>query len=122
MVEEFITLTKSQENYLKKYMPSDRVSTGIADYFCIFSDSTRVKIISALAIAEMCVGDLCYLLSQNQTTISHQLKILRDSKIVDYNRQGKLMVYSIVNPFVNDVMITGVDNFNRDCGQYSVMD
>lgn len=121
-MEEYITVTKAQEEFLKKYLPTYDTSESIANFFSIFSDNTRVRILSALSIADMCVGDICYLLNLNQTTVSHQLKILRDSKIVASKRDGKIIVYTIINPFVSDVMVTGVDNLDRERGVYKIVD
>lgn len=121
-MEEYITLTKAQEDFLKKYLPNKAVSLGIANFFSLFSDNTRIRILSALSIAEMCVGDLSYMLNINQTTVSHQLKILRDNKIVSCRRDGKIIVYYITNPFVNDVMITGVDNLEHERDIYKIVD
>lgn len=121
-MEEYLTLSKVQEEFIKNYLPSKNTSVGIANFFAIFSDYTRVRIISALSIADMCVGDLAYLLQINQSTLSHQLRLLRDAKIVDCRRLGKVTVYYIINPFINDAMSTGVDNYNREIGKYSVLD
>lgn len=121
-MEEYLTLSKAQETFVKKYLPSKSTTMGIANFFSIFSDYTRVRIITALSIADMCVGDLSYLLQINQSTLSHQLKLLRDAKMVDCRRLGKVTVYYIINPFINDAMATGVDNFNRENGTYSVLD
>ena len=79
----------------------------------MFSDSTRIKIISALAINEMCVSDLASLLGANQSTISHQLKLLRSSGIVDYKRSGKAILYYVCNLLIDDVMSIGIENMKN---------
>ena len=66
--------------------------------------------ISALAIAEMCVGDIAALLKINQTTVSHQLRNLRTSGIVRSRRQGKIVFYSLASDCVNEVMLNGVEH------------
>ncbi len=65
--------------------------------------------LSALAISEMCVTDLSRVLDINQTTISHQLRLLKNLGIVKSERQGKIIFYSLVNDTVNDVMLKGVE-------------
>ena len=65
--------------------------------------------LSALAISEMCVTDLAGILSLNQTTVSHQLRFLRNIGIVQSRRQGKIIFYSLVNDTVNDVLLKGVE-------------
>lgn len=121
-MEDYITISKKEEEFLKKYMPTRDVSESIAGFYSLFADNTRVRILSVLSMADMCVGDIAYLLGINQTTVSHQLKILKDSKIVSCKRDGKLIVYYIINPFVSDVMVTGVDQLDRERGVYSVVD
>ncbi len=112
-MEEYVSINKADEEFLRKYMPSFEASNMIADFYSVFGDNTRIRILSALSIAKMCVCDLCYTLKLNQSTVSHQLKILRDAKIVGCKRDGKLIVYYITNPFVNDVIVTGVDNYQK---------
>lgn len=65
--------------------------------------------LSALAISEMCVTDLSRVLDINQTTVSHQLRLLKNLGIVKSERQGKIIFYSLVNDTVNDVMLKGVE-------------
>lgn len=114
-MEEYINVKREDKEFLAKYMPSFEASSDIANFYSIFGDNTRIRILSALSIAKMCVGDLCYCLRLNQSTVSHQLKILRDANIVQCKRDGKLIVYYIVNPYVNDVIVTGVDNYQNCC-------
>lgn len=109
----------SMQYLLEKSMPTDNLSTNIAEFFSIFSDYTRIKIISALSIMDMCVGELANLLGANQSTISHQLKLLKDAGIVNCVRDGKNINYAIINPLVNDVMLAGIDNLDFKAGVYN---
>ncbi|MEG1964299.1 MAG: metalloregulator ArsR/SmtB family transcription factor, partial [Clostridia bacterium] len=77
-----------------------------------------VKILMALSISEMCVGDVAQILNLNQSTLSHQLKLLRDAKIIDCRREGKIIYYFNINPFINDIMLTGIDNLDNENGDY----
>lgn len=99
---------------IEELLPDENILRGIANFYGIFADSTRVKIISALAINEMCVGDIATLLNVNQSTVSHQLKILRHLGIVDYRREGKMIFYYIKNVLVEDVMSLGIDNIRNN--------
>jgi len=75
MTEERILLLDNKiRNEIMRYMPSCEVLQGLVDFFSIFSDTTRIRIVSALAISEMCVNDICTVLGINQTTVSHQLR------------------------------------------------
>jgi len=94
---------------VKKYIPSNAVLSDMCNFFGVFSDVTRVKILSALAITELCVNDISLYLDLNQTTVSHQLKLLRDAGLVDYRRDGKTIFYRISNEQINDIMMTGVN-------------
>lgn len=90
------------------YMPCDEDVRRIADLFACFSDSTRIRLISALAISELCVGDLAEALRLGQSTVSHQLKLLSDKKIVSKRRRGKTIFYSLSGRSVNELMLAGV--------------
>ena len=83
--------------------------SGAVCFFSVFADSTRVRMLSALAISEMCVTDLSRVLGINQTTVSHQLRLLKNLGIVKCERYGKIIFYSLINDTVNDVMLKGVE-------------
>ncbi|MBO5714747.1 MAG: helix-turn-helix transcriptional regulator, partial [Clostridia bacterium] len=74
-----------------------------------FSDYTRLRIISSLAVTEMCVSDLSNLLKLNQTTVSHQLRLLKNLNAVKTKRQGKVVFYSLRNDIIGDVLLKGVE-------------
>lgn len=99
---------------LQYYMPENKVLQQLANFFSIFSDSTRLKILSALAVTEMCVNDIAVSLNINQTTVSHQLKLLKSIGAVKDQREGKIIFYSIANKTINDVMLNGVDYLLQD--------
>ena len=65
--------------------------------------------ISALAISEMCVSDLSKMLKLNQTTVSHQLRLLKNLNAVKTHRQGKIVFYSLRSEMLNDVLLKGVE-------------
>ena len=93
----YILLNKIEENEITNYIPSENKLIDMANFFQNFSDSTRLKIISALSINELCVNDLSEILNINQTTVSHQLKILKNQYIVESHRDGKIKKYSLKN-------------------------
>lgn len=107
--ERILLLDKKLQTEIRRYMPSIEVLQGLVDFFSIFSDTTRIKIISALAISEMCVNDISNILGINQTTVSHQLKLLKSVGAVKAKRQGKIVFYSIANDTINDVLLNGVE-------------
>ena len=94
---------------LKIMYLTEKSSTGWSAFFSVFADSTRVRILSALAISELCVTDISRVLDINQTTVSHQLRYLKNLGIVTCSRLGKVIFYSLKNEIVNDVLLKGVE-------------
>lgn len=109
METNLIHLDKTCENIIKENMPSDKIVSNLSNFYSIFSDSTRLKILISLLLGEMCVNDLSNLLDINQTTLSHQLKILKTSGAVSTTRKNKFVFYKATNKFINNIMINGVD-------------
>ncbi|MEG1612595.1 MAG: metalloregulator ArsR/SmtB family transcription factor [Clostridia bacterium] len=92
---------------LKYYLPNNDVLSELSDLFSVLSDSTRVKILSAICITEMCVGDIAEVLNLNQTTVSHQLKILKGMGVVAMRRDGKTIYYSLASMLIPEIMKSG---------------
>ena len=104
-----LLLDKRTQGLSEDYVPQGEVLEGVVCFFSVFSDYTRVKILSALAISELCVTDLSRILEINQTTVSHQLRFLKSAGIVKSIRQGKIVFYSLVDETVNDVLLKGIE-------------
>lgn len=103
----------SREEALKKAendMPDDEILYDLADLFKIFADSTRIKILYALLESEMCVCDIAQLLGMNQSAISHQLRVLKQSKLVKYRREGKAILYSLADGHVRTILDQGMEH------------
>lgn len=92
---------------VKYYLPNNDVLSELSDLFSVLSDSTRIKILSAICITEMCVTDIAEVLEINQTTVSHQLKILRSTGIINMRRDGKTIYYSLANKIIPEIMKFG---------------
>lgn len=95
-------------DFALKNMLSEKVSTDMVEFFKLFSDFTRVKILYVLSMAEMCVSDIALVLEMHQSTISHQLKTLRASKLVKHRRQGKIIFYSLDDDHIGQVLLQGL--------------
>lgn len=108
-MDKFIKINERNKFEVQKIMPDDEVVSKLAVYFQSFSDSTRLKILSCLSIMDMCVNDLSKVLNINQTTISHQLKTLKDQNLVEFKREGKILVYRIKSQDVEDIMAYAVN-------------
>lgn len=91
------------------YLPDNESTKKIARFFGLLADPSRVRLLSALAISPLCVTDLSHILKMNQTTVSHQLRLLRDLDIVECERQGKIIKYKIANPKINEILLVGVE-------------
>lgn len=81
-------------------MPSEDALYDVAELFKVFGDSTRTRIISALFSAELCVCDIAKLLNMTKSAVSHQLRVLRTSKLVKYRREGKELFYSLADDHI----------------------
>ena len=92
-----------QENTEPVVMPDDEVLYELADLFRVFGDSTRIKILYVLFESEMCVCDIAQLLNMNQSAISHQLRVLKQSKLVKYRRDGKTVFYSLAVAYLQSL-------------------
>ncbi len=108
-MNKVIVLPKNKQTQMMEYMPKQSTLEKLASFFSVFSDSTRIKILTALTMNELCVNDIATLLNLNQTTVSHQLKYLKHSGAVTCRRQGKLMYYSIADASVHEVLLNGVN-------------
>lgn len=104
-----ILLDRKLQTMINDYVPSGEILDDLVCFFSMFSDYTRLKIISSLAVTEMCVSDLSNLLKLNQTTVSHQLRLLKNLNAVKTKRQGKVVFYSLRNDLISDVLLKGVE-------------
>ena len=109
IMAEMLLLDKRTKNLIEDYVPKGEVLEGVVCFFSVFADYTRVKILSALAISELCVTDLSRLLEINQTTVSHQLRFLKSTGMVKSRRLGKIVFYSLCDDSINDVILKGVE-------------
>ena len=91
-------------------MPGDTRICDLADFFKIFGDRTRISILWALSESEMCVCDLCALLDMKQSAVSHQLKLLKQSRIVKHRREGKVVYYSLNDEHIRRVLNLGLQH------------
>ena len=90
--------------------PNDEIVFNIADFFKIFGDSTRFKILYALDKEKLCVCDISALLKMSTSAVSHQLRVLRDSNLVKTERDGKIVYYSLADDHVKQIIECGMDH------------
>ena len=85
----------------------------LSSFFSIFGDISRIRILEALAISELCVCDLAAVLQVGRSAISHQLKLLRMADVVAFRREGKVVYYSLKDDHVRDILTTGLSHLNE---------
>lgn len=105
------------ENLLKQVnetMPEETELYDLAELFKIFGDSTRIRILFVLFEAEVCVCDLAQVLGMTQSAISHQLRILKQSRLVKSRREGKSIFYSLADEHVRTIIAQGCEHIEED--------
>jgi DNA-binding transcriptional ArsR family regulator len=95
---------------VRENMPEEEILLDLADLFKVFADSTRVKVLCALFQAEMCVCDIAALLGMTKSSISHQLRVLKQTKLVKYRRAGKVVYYSLADEHVKMIFDQGLSH------------
>lgn len=95
-------------------MPAETELYDLSELFKVFGDSTRIRILFVLFECEVCVCDLAAALSMTQSAISHQLKILKQSKLVKSRRDGKSVFYSLADDHVRTIIAQGLDHIEED--------
>ena len=85
------------------HLPDDEILYDLAELFKVFGDSTRVRIICALFESEMCVCDIAAVLGMTQSAISHQLRVLKQARLVKYRRDGKTVYYSLSDDHIKTI-------------------
>lgn len=101
------------EELLKKVnarMPDEDELYDLAELFKVFGDSTRIRILFVLFEEEMCVCDLASVLNMTQSAVSHQLKILKQAKLVSGRREGKSIIYSLADDHVRSIIAQGLEH------------
>jgi ArsR family transcriptional regulator len=98
---------------VRKRMPKEEDFYDLADLYKMFADSTRVRILWALSREEMCVCDIAVLLGMTKSAISHQLKSLRLSNLVKYDKRGKVVFYSLADSHVKDIFEKGFEHIHE---------
>jgi DNA-binding transcriptional ArsR family regulator len=107
---EYIHAHEEVIEKVNQVMPDEEILYDLADLFKIFGDSTRIKILYVLFESEMCVCDIAQLLQMTQSAISHQLRALKQSKLVKYRREGKTVFYSLADGHVRTIINQGMEH------------
>ncbi len=105
---EVVTLHPDKIQRIEQQLPKQVQFQELSTLFKMFSDPTRLKILSVLFHEEVCVCDLTYILKASQSAISHQLSILRQNRLVTYRRQGKNVFYSLDDEHIQKIYDAGL--------------
>ena len=98
---------------VKAKMPDEEPVYEVSELFKVFGDSTRIKILYALFEAELCVCDISKLLGLTQSAVSHQLRVLKNSRLVKFRREGKTVFYSLADDHVRKIIGQGMEHIRE---------
>ena len=98
---------------LSDQVPTEEELYDLAELFKVFGDSTRIKILYVLVESDMSVGDISQALNMTQSSISHQLRVLKQSRLVRFRREGKNIVYSLADDHVHTIMSQGLEHLEE---------
>ncbi len=107
---DFLHVHEDLVEQVNQTIPDDEILYDLAELFKIFGDSTRIKILYVLFESEMCVCDIAQILNMTQSAISHQLRALKQSKLVKYRREGKTVFYSLADSHVRTIIDQGMEH------------
>ena len=103
------TVNRHQESLMHYYLPNPATLRRLSGFYAVFSDPARIKILTALSISELCVTDIARFCCMQQSTVSHQLQLLRQHNLVSTRRDGKVIYYAISSPYVARTLDVGAD-------------
>ena len=107
---EVFYVDKEKVKKVKADMVGDKTAIGLAEIFKVLGDPTRVKILHALSIEELCVCDISTILKMTESAISHQLRLLRNLKLVKFRKEGRTVYYSLDDRHVTRLIEMGVEH------------
>ena len=111
---ELTVIHQDKVNKIKKEMPHEEVLYDLAEVFKVFGDSTRIKIIYSLFKHDMCVCDIAALVGTTSSAISHQLRVLKQAKLVKYRKEGKVVYYSLDDEHVKSIFAEGLKHIEEE--------
>lgn len=108
--DDFLMLQNETAEKVIEAQPDEDLLFDLAELFKIFGDSNRIRILYALSGVELCVSDLARILSLSSSAVSHQLRILKASKLVKCRREGKIIIYMLDDDHVRDIINLGLEH------------
>lgn len=108
--KDFLETREEIVRNILEQQPDDEILYDLAELFKVFGDSTRIKILYSMFENELCVNDIAKLLNLSQSSVSHQLRILKSSKLVKFRREGKSIFYSLDDEHVRAIISMGMEH------------
>ena len=110
---EFMHIHDDLLGKVREIMPEEETLYDLAELYKVFGDTTRIKILYALFESEMCVCDIAQLLGISISAISHQLRILKQARLVRFRREGKTVFYSLADDHVRSILGQGMEHITE---------
>lgn len=104
---------KDAVNQALKNMPDEEILFELADFFKIFGDLTRIKILCSLFNSEMCVCDISATLSMTHSAVSHQLRLLKQARLIKSRKDGKVVYYSLNDDHIKTIFNMGLSHITE---------
>ncbi len=113
LITPFLLLSEKEAKKIWDHLPPKKELSELAEFFKVFGDFTRLKILFLLGDKELCVGDLAALMDMTPSAVSHQLKILKSSELVRFRREGKTLFYSLADEHVHAITKIGLEHIKE---------
>lgn len=110
---EYMHIHEDLVKKVEESMPLTEELFDLAELFKIFGDTTRIKILYVLFEAEMCVCDIAQVLNMTVSAISHQLRILKQARLVKFRKEGKSVFYSLADDHIKKIIDNGIEHINE---------
>ena len=110
---EFMHIHEEIVDKVEKVMPDEQQLLDLSEFFKVFGDSTRIKILYVLSQSEMCVCDIATLLQMTQSAISHQLRVLKQMRLVTFRRDGKTVFYKLADSHIQTILAQGMEHISE---------
>lgn len=110
---EFMHVHQEIVEKVEKVLPDEQQLLDLSEFFKVFGDSTRIKILYVLSQSEMCVCDIATLLQMGQSAISHQLRVLKQMRLVKFRRDGKTVFYSLSDDHIQTILAQGMEHISE---------
>lgn len=108
--EDYLCVHEDVVKNVMEKMPPDEILYDLAELFKVFGDTTRIRILYALFESELCVNDMAQLLGLSQTAVSHQLRVLKNNKLVKFRKEGKIVFYALSDDHVRSIIEMGMEH------------